>query len=105
MQISYFYTIIFGSILGLSIGLLFAFTHKIAWLKVVLLCLLWTVTFYFCRIEHLDISCVHTKFCYGKLQISLLFAIFGIVATFLTLVILGKLEPRKPSTQHRIEEK
>jgi hypothetical protein len=66
MQISYFYTIIFGSILGLSIGLLFAFTHKIAWLKVVLLCLLWTVTFTFVGLSILILVAFTQNFAMGN---------------------------------------
>jgi len=86
LQISLIIRYFFGTIVGLSLGLIFVFTHKIAWTRVALLCLLWTATYYIFRILYY-------------------FIIAGILATFLTLIILGKLEPRKPSTQYKIEEK
>lgn len=69
-----------GALAGLVLRIVLSISYKIYWTKVVLLCLIWMITFFL----------IHS---FG------MFLIGGVVATFLTLVILGKLEPRDRSTQ------
>lgn len=77
---------VFFTLMGLILVIVCTSRYKITLIKLFLLCLIWAFTF-----------CFFVPFP--------LFIISGMVATFLTLVILGKLEPRKESKQTKFEEK
>jgi Mn2+/Fe2+ NRAMP family transporter len=76
---------IFGLFAGISLGLVILISHKIEWYKFILLGIIWGIAF-------------------SQIDRFWIFLVIGVIACFLTLLILGRLEPRNKAVNQNIEE-